>query len=151
MEHLGRSQATGFEAYALAIPSPNALLDSFPFLCKNFTCFLAWNAVEMSPASTRSMMEKLLRLGCAYLCCWGHDCERRHDTMDDVIVGDGTSLWQDYDTMTTWHAEESLEDALDYFLDLASPTDCTWSRFAGPWSSGATPSWCWAGYGNGSK
>jgi hypothetical protein len=25
--------------------------------------------------------------------------------------------------MTTWHEEETLEDALDYFLDAAYPTD----------------------------
>ena len=124
VEHLGRSPATGLEVYWLAIPSPEALPDSLSLFSAKFTCFLAWDAAEDSSAVTSAMMRKLLRLGCVYLSCWGQGCERRHDIMDEVLIGEGNAEWQDHGIATTWHAEDSLAEALDFFLDLASPAEC---------------------------
>lgn len=122
VEHLGRSQVTGLEVYALAISFPAALPDSLTLPSPKFTCLLAWDESEVSAPQTSAFMDQLLRMGCVYLCCWGQGCERRHDIMDEVITGEGNSELRGLDIVTTWHADDSLEDALDYFLDLAAPT-----------------------------
>lgn len=64
-----------------------------------------------------------------YFCSWGPDCERLHDIVDEVLVGDdiGEQKFagpQSGDViMTTWHAKHRLEDAIDFFATCAVPTD----------------------------
>jgi hypothetical protein len=64
-----------------------------------------------------------------YFCSWGSDCARFHDIVDDVLLGDDLSE-QKFSgpktgdvVMTTWHADETLEEALDFFTTCAVPTD----------------------------
>ena len=126
--YLGRSQVTGFEVYALAIPSPAALPDAVTLSSPEFTCLLAWDAAEVESAVTSDLMEKLLQMGCVYLCCWGQGCELRHDIMDEVIAGEGNSQWPEQGIVTTWHVEDSPGGALEFFMGLASPTDRKWRQ-----------------------
>ncbi len=71
----------------------------------------------------------LLDRGLAYFCAWGPESERVHDLVDWAIerreldgldyppaIGDLRYL-----VMTTWHEEETLDDALSYLLVLAHP------------------------------
>jgi len=64
-----------------------------------------------------------------YFCAWGHGCEKFHDIVDDVIAHDYageqrfTGPTAKDTVMTTWHDNETLEEALDYFITLALPTD----------------------------
>ena len=58
--------------------------------------------------------EHLLASGLRYVCVWGPDCERVHDIFEEVEVGDGSSEL-DWQLMSTWHADESLDEALWYF------------------------------------
>src|SRR5205085_2256625 len=67
--------------------------------------------------------EHLLRAGCAYFCAWGPDCGRVHDIMDDVIVGRNPPESSFDAIMTTWHAEELLPQALDFFFTWTEPYD----------------------------
>lgn len=56
-----------------------------------------------------------------YVCAWGPGCERVHDIVDEERDGgseDNRVL------MTTWHANESLADALWFVLTCAIPDDC---------------------------
>lgn len=124
LEHLGRSPATSFEVFALAIPSPAMLPSTLTLSSPEFTCLLAWDANEIESAVAIGIMERLLEMGCVYLCCWGQGCERCHDIMDEVIAGKVDSQGRRQDIVTTWHAEDSPDEALDFFLDLASPTEC---------------------------
>ena len=64
-----------------------------------------------------------------YFCSWGPECERFHDIVDEVIIGDDLSE-QEFSgpntsdvVMTTWHDDETLEEALDFFATCAVPTD----------------------------
>jgi len=65
----------------------------------------------------------------AYFSVWGPDCERFHEVVDAVIVEDdlGKRLFVGPNAndavMTTWHADDTLAEALDYFAILACPTD----------------------------
>ena len=69
-----------------------------------------------------------LTSGMVYFCAWGQDCERFHDIVDELIVEDeiGARLFAGADAgdtiMTTWHKADTLEEALDFFINLAEPT-----------------------------
>jgi hypothetical protein len=60
---------------------------------------------------------------------WGPDCERVHDTFDEVDVELRFLPQVDSDepfegvVMTTWHAKESLAEALEYFWTCTFNSD----------------------------
>jgi hypothetical protein len=59
-----------------------------------------------------------------YFCSWGPDCERFHDIVDEVLMEDdvGEQKFAGPNSidviMTTWHAKDSLEDAIDILRNL---------------------------------
>ena len=70
-----------------------------------------------------------LSKGMVYFCAWGPGCSRFHDIVDEVIVVDeigerrfaGPS--KDDVVITTWHEEDTLQEALDFLATCANPTD----------------------------
>jgi hypothetical protein len=62
--------------------------------------------------------------GIAYLCAWGPDCERVHDIFDEVHVMREIDEKREYPhVMTTWHKDESLDEALWHMLNSAYPDE----------------------------
>jgi hypothetical protein len=91
---------------------------------KYFVSLLAWDSRAVATADIAHVARVLLDAGCVYFCCWGPGCERVHDIIDEEYVGDGTSVNDDESTiMTTWHTEESLEEATWFALNVAFPDD----------------------------
>jgi hypothetical protein len=90
---------------------------------RHFTCFCAMDARNTPANEIGKFCVSLLQLGCAYLCAWGQDCGRVHDIMDEEIVGDNPPKSDWGDVMTTWHSEESIEDALYFFLNCTVPNE----------------------------
>jgi hypothetical protein len=91
---------------------------------KHFSCFVAWDARFASTQDISSLARHLLDMGCVYFCCWGPDCERVHDIIDEEYLGDGTSINDDESTiMTSWHDKEPLDEALWFALNAAFPDD----------------------------
>ena len=87
-----------------------------------FVCFCAMDAREVSDTEIAGLCSHLLQLGCAYFCAWGPDCERVHDLMDQENIsahpmGDRGVL------MTTWHANDDLQDALFFLLNCTDPDE----------------------------
>lgn len=118
---LGRSTAPDRDLY-LARTSrlsdwPAELAEPNP----HFVVFLAMDARAATEDEIAGMAQKLLAQGMAYLCAWGADSERVHDIFDGVRddhrPSDGTVV------MTTWHADESLGDALWFALYTTLPDD----------------------------
>ena len=84
----------------------------------HFVCLLAWDARAVSMAVVGAVAERLLRAGCAYICCWGPDCERVHDVFDTTdleLRPDGPLC------MSTWHSGEPLSEAMWFALFRARP------------------------------
>ncbi len=52
--------------------------------------------------------------GCLEFCCVGDNSEDLHDYVDGILEDRGL-----LDVVTTWHAAESMEEALFYFVHLA--------------------------------
>lgn len=59
------------------------------------------------------ILEWLQRAGCLYFIAWGEDCETWHDAMDHVhLEAFNYDVPDDKFMMTTWHARETMKEAL---------------------------------------
>lgn len=88
----------------------------------HFVVFLAMDARPVREAAILRLAGALLEQGAAYVCTWGPDCERVHDLFD-VAVGE---RFPDEDAalvMTTWHADDDLDQALWFAMFSACPDD----------------------------
>jgi hypothetical protein len=86
----------------------------------HFVVLLAMDATSVDAERVAALAAKLMNQGMVYLCAWGPGCERVHDIVDGVrgrrVETDEAFL------VTTWHAEEDLDDAL-WDAVYAVPTD----------------------------
>lgn len=91
----------------------------------NFGLFLALDARGLSDEGIRQAARRLVSKGLVYLCVWGPDCERVHDLFDDVEAEkeptSSPKIGIDDVIMTTWHSDESLSEALWFFMHCAFP------------------------------
>jgi hypothetical protein len=96
---------------------------------RRFRLFVAADITNLDAKIVAEFGRAALRNGTVYFCVWGPDCERFHDIVDELIAADdqGERLFagprKEDTVMTTWHKDETLEEALDFFLNLASPTE----------------------------
>lgn len=89
-----------------------------------FVLFVGADATRSIPEPYFSVAERLLRMGVAYVLCWGPDCQRAEDVFDEAIVGDGTR--DPFDTvMTTSHPSESICQALEFATSATALRDGT--------------------------
>lgn len=96
---------------------------------KRFRLLVAADVKSVNTLVISDFALAALKRGMVYFCSWGPGCERFHDIVDGVVVGDdGTG--QEFSgpnrsdvVMTTWHDDETLEEALDYLATCAVPTD----------------------------
>jgi hypothetical protein len=123
LQRIGRSSNSGWDVYSLGLQAVADMPSEISLPSNNFVCFLSWNAARAEASEIAVVAEKLLSLGCVYFCCRGADCERVHDIIDEVLVGDRSTNVAWLDVMTTWHDKDSLDDAIAFFLDSACPTD----------------------------
>lgn len=98
---------------------------------KYFTLFIA-NSEEVIIEEYSKKAKKLIESGLIYLCAWGEECEKIHDIFDEenVIMEINQEIETDNDNviMTTWHQDESLKEALYFFLMDTSPTEKYYSE-----------------------
>ena len=88
-----------------------------------FVCLSAMDASSAGTDDFSAFCSRLIDLGCAYYCAWGPDCERVHDIMDELVVGGNPPETDIGCLMTTWHAKESLTQAVDFFLNCTVPDE----------------------------
>lgn len=103
--------------FSMDIPSA-AALPPLVLPTGNFACLLAWDARDASADAVSAFVEPLLRKGASYFVCWGPDCERVHDIIDEMVSCPDNDLDVPEDSciMTTWHSSEPLREALWFFL-----------------------------------
>lgn len=109
--------------FSVEIGAPDELPRQLELPAGNFACLLAWDAHDASAEVVSSLVAPLLRAGAAYFVCWGPDCERVHDIIDELTSEPDNEfeIPEDSCIMTTWHDSEPLRDALWFFLVNTSP------------------------------
>lgn len=109
--------------FSVAIDSPSELSSQLGLPAGNVACLLAWDARGVSAEAVSSLVAPLLRAGASYFVCWGPDCERVHDIIDELASEPDNEFGipEDSCIMTTWHDSERLRDALWFFLVNSCP------------------------------
>lgn len=85
---------------------------------KPFVAMTAFDATGLDDATLVAFAGQLLADDCRYTCTWGPDCERVNDAFDRVIVDQELDRGDDT-VMTTWHDDESLDEALWFATQVA--------------------------------
>jgi hypothetical protein len=95
---------------------------------RRFRLLVVADTIEISTDIISQFAYAALKSGMVYFCAWGPGCERFHDIVDEVRVKDelGERVFvgpNPEDTiMTTWHPDDTLEEAVEYFINWAHPT-----------------------------
>jgi len=119
VQHIGRSEfeSTERELFSLALPDFNSNPGPLSLPTRHFVAFLAANADGVDTKILRKFARWLLDQGCVSFCAWGLDCERVHD------IFDGECFDVEPVIMTTWHAADTLDEALWFFVYTAFEDD----------------------------
>jgi hypothetical protein len=104
--------------FSVALDSAFETPDTRSLPAGNFACLLAWDALRATADEISSFVEPLLKAGASYFVCWGPDCERVHDVIDEMVSHSDANYGVPADSciMTTWHSSEPLSEALWFFL-----------------------------------
>jgi hypothetical protein len=89
----------------------------------HFVLFLALDATDLDDELIGQLARKLLAQGVAYVCAWGPGCDRVHDIVDDELAAQGLVDDEVMLVTTTWHADDTLDEALWFALFAACPKE----------------------------
>jgi hypothetical protein len=124
IERFGTGGTFDRELLLLELTELAQLPDRLPIESPHFVCLILCDATGITTAEIARFSESLLSQGAVYLLCWGPDCERIHDIIDETMVGGVEPIPRfSSSIITTWHARESLDDALNMFLGFSWPDD----------------------------
>ena len=88
-----------------------------------FVLFLALDATGVNDEPIGQLARKLLAQGVAYVCAWGPGCDRVHDIFDAELAAQGLVGEEDALVATSWHADDTLDEALWFALFAACPKE----------------------------
>lgn len=86
-----------------------------------FTLFVVADASSIGDDEIATLLHPWVTTKLMYFCAWGPHCERVHDTVDRLFRQLSDS--ETRTLMTTWHADEPLEEAVWYFDVVAWPSE----------------------------
>jgi hypothetical protein len=115
--HIGWDDVMERELYIIAAPDFADLPRSFSFPTPHFAALLAADTTVTPESTLTAFADTLLQSGCAYFCSWGPGCERVHDLFDAQCLFAPSLI------MTTWHADEPLDEALWFLLRSTFPDE----------------------------
>jgi hypothetical protein len=92
---------------------------------EHFCLLLVGDATGASDEAIGNLAGAAIDAGCVFLCAWGPDCDRVHCLFDEALVDrDLAGVLPDaLSVMTTSHAEETLDDAIQFLSTAAWPAD----------------------------
>ena len=111
----------GRQLFSLQVSASDEILAATQAVAPHFAVFLAWDATTVATEEISRLATLLHNRGLAYLCTFGPDCERVHDIFDEVELELEGARPSESVIMTTWHDDESLEDALWFFVNNSFP------------------------------
>ena len=118
---LGPARSGGREVFVLQLADLKDFPSTLMLPCARFVLLVA-SDFSATSADRYAIAERILNAGCVYLCTWGPSCELMHDLADEAFATKQLDASSEGGTvMTTWHADESLADAVEFALRSAEP------------------------------
>lgn len=128
IEKINSKDKFGREIILISIPKiENFDLNKLQPISKYFTLFIA-NNIALDIDNFFEKAKDLIKTGLAYMCAWGNGCSVLDNLFDDASVileidGEVEKADDENVIMTTWHEDESLKEALHFFVTNTSPTE----------------------------
>lgn len=117
-QKLGHAAFGARDLYALPLRHYKIPPDAFKDITGHFIACLALDGNEATDAEIKTIAFDLIGAGCAYICCWGPDCQRVHDLVDlEDLALHPAGPWK----MTTWQNDVHLAEALWFAINSAWP------------------------------
>jgi hypothetical protein len=117
-QKLGHAGFGSRDLYALHLRHYSIPPGVFKDITGHFIACLALDGSEATDEEIKSIALALIQAGCAYICCWGPDCERVHDLIDlEDLALHPAGPWK----MTTWQNDVPLSEALWFSINSAWP------------------------------
>ena len=105
------------DVFVITLASAEEWPDATPWSCEGFGLLvLTERVVDVTPLATRAVAR-----GVAVVCSWGPGCSMIEDAFDDAIVDAHPNETANDVVLTTSHEGESLEEAIEFFLDVILP------------------------------
>ena len=127
--HVADDQTTRKRFHTLHLASLDQWPATLTGVAPRFGLLLACDAVRAAPGAVADVAEKAIASGVGYVVAWGPGCEEVHDAFDEAYALRKLEQPDLSPIVTTWHADDGLDEALWYFADVAQiperdePTD----------------------------
>ncbi len=113
----------GREVHLLEVPDFCWISPELDWPAGSFVTLLTADARGVDSERIANAARTMLDAGCAYFCTWGPRCKHVHDVIDEVRAIPDPNPSADTVVMTTWHDDESLDEALCFLLSTACPAE----------------------------
>ena len=127
MEHFTNS-ADGRAVFHLCLTRPYSL-STAPFAGDDFVALIVNNDAQISPSDQYAVSLALVRFGCRYAVCMGHDCSSWDDSVDYANIEFEPGLTPDKFVMTTWHDDDTVDEIANFFLNCTAYARKTFNNF----------------------
>ena len=108
------------------VPALDAWPVDLPCAGERFSLLLVLDEADPRADARRAwnvFATRAIEQGLAYFCAWGPHCESTHDLMDETLIQHSADGGKPAPfVMTSWHANESLEEAV-WFATICA-IDC---------------------------
>ncbi len=93
-----------------------------PFNNSEYVCILFVNDIEVLPDEQKSISSTLIKTGCKYAVCAGHECSSWDDSIEIASMEryPNFEVPDDQHIMATWHENESVDDIVWFGLNLTN-------------------------------
>ena len=127
MEHLLTS-SRGQDVFHSCLTSPYSL-DRPPFAGADFVVLIINNDPDISADDQYALSLALVRAGCRYAVCIGHNCSTWDDSIDYANMEVDPELTDAKFVMTTWHENDTPDQIANFFLNCTTFDDNVFTNF----------------------
>jgi len=127
MERLLTS-SRGQDVFHICLTSPYTF-DRPPFDGADFVALIINNDPEISDADQYALSLALVRAGCRYAVCIGHNCSTWDDSVDCANIEVDPDLTESKFVMTTWHENDTTDEIANFFLNCTTFNDNVFTNF----------------------
>jgi|GEM_PF-2287065 len=127
MEHLLTS-SRGQDVFHICLTSPYSL-DRPPFAGADFVVLIINNDPDISTDDQYALSLALVRAGCRYAVCIGHNCSTWDDSVDYANMELDPELTDSKFVMTTWHENDTPDQIANFFLNCTTFDDNVFTNF----------------------
>jgi hypothetical protein len=111
-----RDLKSGRDVWVLDAESARDWPAQTPWTCAGFgLLFAADHVIDVTRLGQTALAQ-----GLAFAASWGSGCSLMEESFDEIIVGFGREETRDDVVLTTSHDGESLDEAIEFFLEAAT-------------------------------